>query len=55
MWNIKLCQFLVLDPIYFHFVIDELIDVGYYSGALDVHQDEAGDDLRLEGGVGPGG
>ena len=53
--DLELCQLLVLDTIHFDLVVNELVDVSYYGGALDVHQDEAGDDLSLQGRVGPSG
>lgn len=56
LWCIVLrsrCPF-VLDPVDFDFVVDELVDVGDYCGALYVHQDEGGHDgvVVLQGGVG---
>ena len=38
---------LVFNPIHFDLVINQLIDVGHYGGALYVHEYEAGDDLSL--------
>ena len=52
---LELCKLLILDPVHFYFVVNELIDVGNNGGALNVHQDEAGDNLGLQGRVGPGG
>ena len=40
------------NTINFDFVLNKLIHVGHYCGALDVHQDEAGDDLGLQGRIG---
>ena len=43
-----LLVFLVFNPVHFDLIINELVDVGDHSGALDIHQDEAWDDLCLE-------
>ena len=39
---------LVLYPVNLDLVINELVHVGDHGAALDVHQDEAGDDLSLK-------
>ena len=36
---------LEFDPVHLDLVVDELVDVGDNSGALYVHEDEAGRDL----------
>ena len=43
--------FLVFYPVNLDFVINELVHVGDHGAALDVHQDETGDDLSLKGRV----
>ena len=43
--------FLVFYPVNLDLVINELVHVGDHGAALDVHQDEAGDDLSLKGRV----
>ena len=47
-----LSKLLVFNPVNLHFLVNQLIHVGHYCGALDVHQDEAGDDLGLQGRIG---
>ena len=46
---------LVFNPIHFNLIVNQLIDIGDDGGALDVHKDEAGGDVGVQGGVGPGG
>ena len=48
-------SFLVLDSVNLDLIIDKLINIGDHSGALDVHEDEAGGDVGVQGGVGSGG
>ena len=48
-----LLRLLELDPVHLDLIVYELVDVGDDSGALDVHEDEAGCDLCLQGRVCP--
>ena len=51
MLNNNLLVLLVFYPVHLDLVIYELVHVGDHGAALDVHQDEAGDDLGLKGRV----
>ena len=44
---------LVFNPINFDLIVNQLINIGNHGGALDVHEDEAGGDVGVQGGVGP--
>ena len=46
---------LVFNPINFDLIVNQLIDIRDNGRALDVHKDEAGGDVGVQGGVGPGG
>ena len=50
----KQSVFLVLNSVNFDFIVNKLVDVGDDGAALDVHEDEAGDDLRFNCGVSSG-
>ena len=51
--SFALLRLLELDPVHLDLIVYELVDVGDDSGALDVHEDEAGCDLCLQGRVCP--
>ena len=39
--------FLIFYSVHFHFIINELVDIGDNCSTLDVHQDEAWNDLGV--------
>ena len=44
---------LIFNPINLDLIVNQLINIGNHGGALDVHEDEAGGDVGVQGGVGP--
>ena len=44
---------LVFNPINFDLIVNQLINIGNHGGALDVHEDEAGGDVCVQGRISP--